>query len=157
MASLDQFLQDLDDLDDELADGAEEEVQNEEVGEDEEDIDMVGEDMQPKSTSGLLASGRLDEVIEHIEDLMVQNSGQTDSEAEYSAIVSCNEMVIDADTEVQTIAKSIKDDYAKRFPELESLIPNPLDYARVVLKLAKNSGSEESLKNAAIRLTTSVC
>ena len=34
MASLDQFLQDLDDLDDELADGAEEEVQNEEVGED---------------------------------------------------------------------------------------------------------------------------
>ena len=48
MASLDQFLQDLDDLDDELADGAEEEVQNvnEEVGEDE-DIDMVG-DLQPK-------------------------------------------------------------------------------------------------------------
>ena len=136
MASLDQFLQDLDDLDDELA-GGDEEVQNEEVGE--EDIDMVGEDMQPKSTSGLLASGRLDEVIEHIEDLMVQNGGPTDSEAEYSAIVSCNEMVINADTEVQTIAKSIKDDYAKRFPELESLIPNPLDYARVVLKLGNET------------------
>ena len=130
------FLQD--DLDDELADGAEEEVENAEVGEDE-DVDMVGEDMQPKSTSGLLASGRLDGVIEHIEDLMVQNGGQTDSEAEYSAIVSCNEMVIDADTEVQTIAKSIKDDYAKRFPELESLIPNPLDYARVVLKLGNET------------------
>ena len=137
MASLDQFLQDLDDLDDELAGGADEEVQNEE-GREEDDIDMVGEDM-PKLTSGLLASGRLDEVIEHIEDLVVQNRGPTDSEAEYSAIVSCNEMVIDADTEVQTIAKSIKDDYAKRFPELESLIPNPLDYARVVLKLGNET------------------
>ena len=139
MASLDQFLQDLDDLDDELVGGADEEVQNEEVEEEDEDIDMVGEDVQPKSTSGLLASGRLDEVIEHIEDLMVQNGGQTDSEAEYTAIISCNEMVIDADTEVQIIAKSIKDTYAKRFPELESLIPNPLDYARVVLKLGNET------------------
>ena len=57
MASLDQFLLDLDDLDDELAGGADEEVQNEE-GREEDDIDMVGEDM-PKLTSGLLASGLL--------------------------------------------------------------------------------------------------
>ena len=56
MASLDQFLQDLDDLDDEQAEGADEEVQDEEVDEDE-DIDMMGEDVQPASTSGLLASG----------------------------------------------------------------------------------------------------
>lgn len=137
MASLDQFLQDLDDLDDEQAEGADEEVQDEELDEDE-DIDMVGEDVQPASTSGLLASGRLDELIERIEDLMVQ-TGPIDSEAEYSAIVACNEMVIDADTEVMSIAKSIKDDYAKRFPELESLIPNPLDYARVVLKLGNET------------------
>ena len=112
MASLDQFLQDLDDLDDEQAEGADEEVQDEEVDEDE-DIDMMGEDVQPASTSGLLASGRLDELIERIEDLMVQ-TGPTDSEAEYAAIVACNEMVIDADTEVMSIAKNIKDDYAKR-------------------------------------------
>ena len=115
MASLDQFLQDLDDLDDEQAEGADEEVQDEEVDEDE-DIDMMGEDVQPASTSGLLASGRLDELIERIEDLMVQ-TGPTDSEAEYAAIVACNEMVIEADTEVMSIAKNIKDDYAKRFPE----------------------------------------
>ena len=137
MASLDQFLQDLDDLDDEQAEGADEEVQDEEVDEDE-DIDMMGEDVQPASTSGLLASGRLDELIERIEDLMVQ-TGPTDSEAEYAAIVACNEMVIDADTEVMSIAKNIKDDYAKRFPELESLIQNPLDYARVVLKLGNET------------------
>ena len=137
MASLDQFLQDLDDLDDEQAEGADEEVQDEDVDEDE-DIDMMGEDVQPASTSGLLASGRLDELIERIEDLMVQ-TGPTDSEAEYAAIVACNEMVIDADTEVMSIAKNIKDDYAKRFPELESLIQNPLDYARVVLKLGNET------------------
>lgn len=137
MASLDQFLQDLDDLDDEQAEGADDEVQDGDVDEDE-DIDMMGEDVQPASASGLLASGRLDELIERIEDLMVQ-TGPIDSEDEYSAIVACNEMVIDADTEVMSIAKSIKDDYAKRFPELESLIPNPLDYARVVLKLGNET------------------
>jgi U4/U6 small nuclear ribonucleoprotein PRP31 len=142
MASLDQFLQDLDDLDDEQAGGGDEEAPEEDEMEDEdEDIDMMGEDVEPKSASGLLASGRLTEVIERIEDLMVQaeNGGQTDPEAEYSAIIACNEMVIEADNEVQAIAKSIKDDYAKRFPELESLIPNPLDYARVVLKLGNET------------------
>ena len=142
MASLDQFLQDLDDLDDEQAGGGDEEVPEEDEMEDEdEDIDMMGEDIEPKSASGLLASGRLTEVVERIEDLMVQaeNGGQTEPEAEYSAIIACNEMVIEADNEVQAIAKSIKDDYAKRFPELESLIPNPLDYARVVLKLGNET------------------
>merc|ERR1712185_318780 len=53
----------------------------------------------------------------------------------YNLIVSCNEMVIEIDNEIEAIAKTIKDEYARRFPELDSLILNPLDYARVVLKL----------------------
>jgi len=50
--------------------------------------------------------------------------------------MQCNEMVVDIDNEIENISKSIRDEYAKRFPELESLILNPLDYARVVLKLS---------------------
>ena len=56
-------------------------------------------------------------------------------EAVYELIVACNEMVIDVEYEIDAIAKTVKDVYARRFPELDSLIPNPLDYARVVLKL----------------------
>lgn len=44
-------------------------------------------------------------------------------------------MIIHVDNEIEAIAKTIRDAYAKRFPELDSLILNPLDYARVVLKL----------------------
>ena len=51
----------------------------------------------------------------------------------YAMIVQCNEMVIEVDGEIEAIAKSVRGTYARRFPELESLIPNPLDYARVVL------------------------
>ena len=60
---------------------------------------------------------------------------------EYAMIVQCNEMVIEVDGEIEAIAKSVRDTYARRFPELESLIPNPLDYARVVLK----AGTETDL------------
>jgi len=140
MASLDQFLADLDDLDDEEAGGDEDRGpdDDEDAEDDDEDIDMMGgEDIQPKSSSGLLATGRLAALMERIEGMMA--AGEGDNEHEYSAIVACNEMIIDVDDDVEAIAKSVRDDYAKRFPELESLIPNPLDYARVVLKLGNET------------------
>jgi len=143
MASLDQFLADLDDLDDEQAGGdddAEDDVHENGDEDEDADIDMMGEsDVQAKSSSGLLATGRLVELIERIEELMAAGESNNSTDAEYSAIVACNEMVMHVDEEVEAIAKSIKDDYTKRFPELESLIPNPLDYARVVLKLGNET------------------
>ena len=68
---------------------------------------------------------------------------ETDDDAEYELIVSCNEMVAEIDNEIEAIAKHIKDEYARRFPELDSLILNPLDYARVVLKLGNEIDMSE--------------
>lgn len=48
------------------------------------------------------------------------------------------------------IHKFIRDKYSKRFPELESLVPNALDYIRTV----KVSGQRWGLRNSGVLLTT---
>ncbi|KAI7856277.1 hypothetical protein BDC45DRAFT_64265 [Circinella umbellata] len=56
----------------------------------------------------------------------------TEEEEEYKLIVNANSMTADIDGEIQVVHKFIRDHYALRFPELESLILNPMDYARTV-------------------------
>eukprot|EP00967_Tisochrysis_lutea_P134786 scaffold238513_cov31-Tisochrysis_lutea.AAC.1 len=147
MASLDQFLADLDDLNDE--DGAGEEGGEGEDGfheSDDDDIDMTADHAgSSREAAGLLRSERMGALMAQIERYMgpepppsTSERGEVDDDM-YSLIVSCNEMVIDIDNEVEALAKRIRDDYAKRFPELESLILNPLDYARVVLKIGNEA------------------
>jgi len=154
MGSLDAFLADLDDLDDEDGAAVDEEEdgahgEGDDDDDDDDDIDMMAEDGgAPPQVAGLLASQRMIQLMSHIE-LAIEadatgggSSGggadaseatDEDNDAEYSLIVNCNEMVIECDNEIEAIAKTIKDEYSIRFPELDSLIPNPLDYARVVL------------------------
>jgi len=141
MASLDQFLADLDDLNDEQA--VDEDLDGELDGEldedDDDDLDMLAEDADKVGVaSGLLSTERMAQLMERIEEQMDSASAEADDDDEgvYALIVQCNEMVIDIDNEIEAISKTIRDEYAKRFPELESLILNPLDYARVVLKLS---------------------
>ena len=151
MASLDAFLNDLDDLDDD--DDAAPDDENEDGEDDDEDVDMMGDGEETKGVSGLLTSAKMGRLMTSIGErsrdadssLTAFPGGASSSaapavaadmeESEYELIVSCNEMVIEIDNEIEAIAKIIKDEYSRRFPELDSLIPNPLDYARVVLKL----------------------
>ena len=150
MASLDAFLADLDDLQEEENDAVDDEEDGfggeEGAGDDDDDdLDMMADD-EPKAASGLLHSTQMTELMERVEAGMDgvfitttgaggSSGGGEDEDAEYALIVACNEMVIDVNNEIEAIAKTIKDEYARRFPELDSLILNPLDYARVVLKL----------------------
>ncbi|KAL6576851.1 hypothetical protein OROMI_011127 [Orobanche minor] len=52
-------------------------------------------------------------------------------------IVECNSLfsVIDLDKEIATIHNLIRDKYRSKFPELESLVHDPIDYARLVKKI----------------------
>ena len=160
MGSLDAFLNDLDDLDDDEEGGPiDEEEAFEGEGEDG-DIDMTAEDggvRRSRAVTGLLRSSRMSDLMERIASSSgsagesfsgvstadVKPSGgssrgdatEDDEEEAHKLIVRCNEMVVDIDDEVEAIAKTIKDEYAHRFPELDSLVINPLDYARVVIKL----------------------
>ena len=147
MGSLDQFLADLDDLNDEQNDGGDDDAEPlDALEEEDDDLDMLADDDADegvgRAATGLLMSDRLRNLMESIEAAM--GSAEPDASADvdegvYGLIVRCNEMVIDVDNEIEAIAKTIRDEYAKRFPELESLILNPLDYARVVLKLGNET------------------
>ena len=59
-----------------------------------------------------------------------------------------NNLTVEIDNEINVIHKYIRDKYSKRFPELESLVPNALDYIRTVKELgnrvenAKNNEAE---------------
>ncbi|ORY93750.1 pre-mRNA-processing factor 31 [Syncephalastrum racemosum] len=56
----------------------------------------------------------------------------TENDDEYQLIVNSNSLTTDIDDELQLVHKFIRDHYEPRFPELERLILNPLDYARTV-------------------------
>lgn len=62
----------------------------------------------------------------------------------YALLVECNALAVDIDAEVEKIASFLRLCYRSRFPELESLVPHPLDYARVVRAL----GCEAELEDA---------
>jgi len=54
----------------------------------------------------------------------------------YALILDCNALTVDIDDTIVFVHNYIKDKYKKKFPELESLVPHPIDYARVVQKIA---------------------
>ncbi|TPX37228.1 hypothetical protein SmJEL517_g00854 [Synchytrium microbalum] len=58
--------------------------------------------------------------------------GAVEDDPEYPLIVAANNLTADIDTEMIRITKFIRDKYAPKFPELETLIVNPLDYVRTV-------------------------
>ncbi|KAJ3348724.1 hypothetical protein HDU83_001066 [Entophlyctis luteolus] len=88
----------------------------------------------------LLRSSRLTDVMRNIEKFMsrrrvrvqAENTGPVEEDPEYSTLVSANNLMFDVDSEILLVHKFVRDKYSARFPELETLIPNALDYARAV-------------------------
>lgn len=76
------------------------------------------------------------EQIEHSESLGKQN--------EYNFIISINDLSMEITNEITLIHNFIKIHYNKRFPELESLIPNALEYCQIVLKLQNTLDFDEN-------------
>lgn len=46
--------------------------------------------------------------------------------------MDCNQLAVDIDNEIVIVYNFLRDKYRPKFPELESLVRNPLEYARVV-------------------------
>lgn len=58
-----------------------------------------------------------------------------EDDPEYQLIVECNQLSVDIENEIVIIHNFIRDKYRLKFPELESLVHHPIDYARVVKKI----------------------
>lgn len=67
---------------------------------------------------------------------LTHNDESNDS-LEYNLVIACTQIIVDIDAEIVNLHRKLKDAYAPGFPELETLIFNPLDYARVA-RLAAN-------------------
>ncbi|CAO0797311.1 unnamed protein product [Mucor circinelloides] len=91
-----------------------------------------------KKIAKLLYSKQTQDVLQKIDTYIAQNRnatqvvGPTEEDEEYKLIVQSNSMTADIDNEIQTVHKFIRDHYAAKFPELETLVYNPLEYARTV-------------------------
>lgn len=92
-------------------------------------------------------------------DLIV---GQVEQDPEYKLIVEANNLTVEIDVEINIIHKYIRDKYAKRFPELESLVPPAMDYVRTVrilgnrVEKAKNNEEIQQFLTTATIMIVSV-
>ncbi|KAJ3284636.1 U4/U6-U5 snRNP complex subunit prp31 [Borealophlyctis nickersoniae] len=144
------LLQDLEDL------GGEEDldIKEEDHEQDEKDDDIVDQ-MEEDRGDALLAASvqQADNVkaiaklsssrqfkdvlkrIEHFKNTLrdpIQNTRPVEEDPEYSLIVEANNLTVDIDNEILVVHKFIRDHYAPKFPDLEHIVPNPLDYAKTV-------------------------
>ncbi|GMH35588.1 hypothetical protein BSKO_03456 [Bryopsis sp. KO-2023] len=142
MATLaDSFLEDLEELSDE-------EPQREEDDEDvksepEELMDVECLNLDDLSAVAQLAhSDRYTSVVKAVNDAIQKGNeddsvwlGATTEDSTYKLLVECNQLMVDIDNEVAIVSNFIRDKYRLKFPELESLVHHPIDYARVVRQI----------------------
>eukprot|EP00045_Choanoeca_perplexa_P008737 m.82094 g.82094 ORF g.82094 m.82094 type:complete len:487 (-) comp14599_c0_seq1:958-2418(-) len=169
MSLHDQLLADLDDLD---GDDVEEEMDDNEDGDDDADDDVTAmdltlaelkEDQTVKSIAKLADSEQLRRVLSSIEHFSALPEraivGPIEEDDEYKLIVESNNLTAEIDNEIGVVHKYTRDQYAKRFPELEQLVRDPLDYARTVKLLhndldANQPGINEILAPATVMVVS---
>ena len=59
-------------------------------------------------------------------------TGVSETDPTYRLLVDCNQLAVDIDNEIAIVHSFMKDKYRMKFPELESLVHHPIDYAHVI-------------------------
>ncbi|KAG6363149.1 hypothetical protein INS49_008244 [Diaporthe citri] len=72
--------------------------------------------------------------------------GNIEDHPEYNLLTESNQLSTSIDSEIVLVHKYIRDHYSVRFPELETLITNPLEYARVVAILGNGPLDPDNVK-----------
>lgn len=142
MSLADELLADLEDLsegvdDDDLVGVKEENSEGEGFdGFDAEGMDLDNGDRSggPRQVAKLLDSHAFQDAMREMETYMGTERttvlGPVEEDPEYKLIVRVNNLTVDIDAEVGVLHKYVRDIYHKRFPELEQLIMNPIEYLR---------------------------
>lgn len=65
-------------------------------------------------------------------DKQTKNIGSVEDNPEYKLLTQANTLSTSIDGEIMLVHKFTRDHYSVRFPELERLVVNPLDYAKTV-------------------------
>lgn len=80
-------------------------------------------------------SHKVDPIIATIEKYTFQKVSKKE---EYNFLISVNDLSVEITNEISLVHDFIKAHYRKRFPELESLIPNAIEYSKIVKVLQNN-------------------
>jgi U4/U6 small nuclear ribonucleoprotein PRP31 len=72
--------------------------------------------------------------------------GNLEDHPEYHLLTQSNSLSTSIDSEIVLVHKYIRDHYSVRFPELETLITNPLEYAKVVAILGNGPMDSDSIR-----------
>lgn len=155
----DSFLDDLDDLeneDDMEADHAagssgqsgregfgsddddEDEDEDAEIGAtDETDIDRKLVHLVKSKVASTVGQLRKSAAFQKLKADILAEQASPDSEekSNYDLILASNKTIHDIDGEIAETHRFIAETYGKKFPELESLIPNKIDFARTVSRI----------------------
>lgn len=125
-----------------------------EVAEVSEEVDFSTKD-SVRSVAKLRDSQKLKDVMQQVQVYATQPrrkkvAGPVEADPEYQLIVEANNLTVEIDNEINVIHKFTRDHYSKRFPELESLVPMPMEYVRTVKNLGnsilENSKNNENLQ-----------
>ncbi|KIW52255.1 hypothetical protein PV05_07907 [Exophiala xenobiotica] len=77
-------------------------------------------------------------------NLRTATVGTVEDDPEYHLLTQSNSLSTQIDNEIILVHKFIRDHYSARFPELETLVQNPLDYAKTVAII--RNGPLENIK-----------
>ncbi|KAG9245031.1 hypothetical protein BJ878DRAFT_503413 [Calycina marina] len=72
--------------------------------------------------------------------------GSVEDNPEYHLLTESNTLSTSIDSEIILVHKFIRDHYSVRFPELETLVGNPLDYAKVVTIIGNGPMDYENIE-----------
>lgn len=78
-------------------------------------------------------------------------SGPVEADPEYQLIVEANTLAAEIDNDINVVHKFLRDKYQKRFPELETVVPTPIEYIKCVNEL-RNQILEKSKEESATLL-----
>jgi U4/U6 small nuclear ribonucleoprotein PRP31 len=111
-----------------------------------------------KQVAKLLKSQRLNDIMVNVEKYSQQKGvdmyGNLEQHPEYQLILRANDMFIDIESEMMVIYRFIKQHYGKRFAELEKIVPNILDYVKVVKTIGNETDMAKVNLNGIVANTT---
>jgi U4/U6 small nuclear ribonucleoprotein PRP31 len=144
MSLADELLADLEEIAEDGDANEEADAEDRKGDEDGDLMELDGVDADSIRSIAKLRDGQqLKRVLEQI-DHYVENPreeelhGPVEADPEYKLIVEANNLAVEIDHELHIIHKFIRDHYSVRFPELESLVLNPIDYMRTVKLIGNN-------------------
>ncbi|KAI1925358.1 U4/U6-U5 snRNP complex subunit prp31 [Ophidiomyces ophidiicola] len=117
--------------------------------EEEEDAKAKIENMRFSRVSDVRSVARLMKTLQPILDKIshyqslppeqrTTSTGSIEDNPEYHLLTESNSLSTSIDSEIILVHKFIRDHYSARFPELETLVTNPLDYAKTVAILGNS-------------------